>query len=208
MVSYPIDFPSAITVSSLRITPRNAVSRNMSKFSFVEQVYDFGGEMWSVEGTLPLMNRDTAESYMSFVFKLKGRFGTFLFPLPTSISQARGAWGGTPQVDGGGQTGDTLDVKGLPNSVTGVVKAGDYINLGSGANTKLHKVLDDADSNGSGEATLNIWPSLRVSPNDSDSVIYQNVKLLCRMTDDIPIDIDVNKYYFIAFNALEALDGS
>ena len=208
MVSYPIDFPTTLTVSSLRITPLNAIARNMSNFTYAEQVYNFRGEAWSIEGTLPLMNRDTAEAYNSMIFKLKGRFGTFLFPLPTSISQARGSWGGTPQVDGNGQTGDSLDIKNLPTSVTGVIKNGDYINLGSGDSTRLYRIQDDADSDGSGKATVNIWPSLRSSPTDGDSVAYQNVKLLCRLTDNTPIDIDVNRHYFISLSAMEALNGS
>lgn len=205
MFSYPLDFPTSLTVNSLRITPMNAVARSMSKFSFSEQVYDFGGEAWGIEGSMPLMEKSTADAYMSFILKLKGRRGTFLFPLPTTISSASGAWGGTPLVDGGSQTGNTLDIKGLPINTTGVAKDGDYINLGTGSNTRLYRVLEDADSDGSGNATITIWPALRTSPADNDAVIYQNVKVLLRLNDDVPIDIDVNKHYFIAFKAMEAL---
>ena len=68
----PIDFPSTISVNGLRVTPRNAVARSESPFSFAEQVYDWGGEMWSIEGSLPPMARDTAAEYRSFILKLKG----------------------------------------------------------------------------------------------------------------------------------------
>lgn len=209
MVSYPIDFPTQLTVNSMRLFPRNAVSRSESPFSYAEQVYDWQGEVWDIEGTLPLIaTRDMSETYQTFVIKLKGRRGTFLFPLPSHIGTARGTWAGTPVVNGASQTGDTLDIKGLTAGVTGIIKAGDYFNLGSGANLRLYKILDDADSNGSGLTTVNIWPSLRSSPADEAEVTFTDVKILLRMKEEIPIDIDENKHYFINFSAREALNGS
>lgn len=208
MVSYPIDFPNDISVNQLSLTPLNAISRSASKFTYVEKVYNFQGQAWRVSGSLPLMARATAEEYMSFVFKLKGRFGTFNFPLPSSISESRGSWGGTVLVDGGSQTGDTLNIKGLTPSTTNIIRKGDYFNLGSGSSLRLYKVLDDVSSDGSGNATLTIWPNLRSSPNDNDPLVNENVEVLLRLEDNVTTDIDVNKHYLISFSAMEALDGS
>lgn len=205
MTNYPINFPSGLTVNNLQIKMLNSVAVVRSKFAYNRKAHNFTGEMWEMSGTLPLMNRDTAEAYLAFIAKLKGKYGSFLFPLPTSISSARGSWGGTPVVDGGSQTGDTLDIRGLPNNITGVARQGDYINLGTGATTRMHKVLDDANSNGSGETTINIWPSLRTSPNDGDAVAYENIKANMCLKDDVPIDIDVNRLYFIALEMEEDL---
>lgn len=208
MVSYPLNFPSDLCLNQIRVIPMNAVARSMSKFSFVEQIYNFRGEAWGIEGTLPLLKRDDAEAFVSFAMKLKGRYGTFLFQLPETIASPRGSWGGTPVVDGAGQTGNELDIKGLTPNVNNIIRQGDYINLGTAGNTKLHKILDNANSDSSGETTVTIWPSLRISPGDGDTVVYQNVKVHLRLDGDIPFDVDVRKRYLLSFKAMEALDGS
>ena len=96
---------------------------------------------------------------------------------------------GTPVVNGASQTGDTLSIDGLPASATGYLKAGDYIQLGSGTGAQLYKVLDDVDSNASGEADLTIWPDLRSSPADDATVVVSNAKgfipiIYCRVQLD------------------------
>ena len=208
MVSYPVNFPDSLCVNNIKVTPMNAVSRSMSKFTFVDKVFNFRGEAWGIEGSLPLLKREDAEKFVSLTLKLKGRYGTFLFPLPQTIASPRGSWGGTPVVDGGSQTGNTLTIRGLPINTTNVVREGDFINIGTGDNLRLYKVLDDASSDGSGETTLNIWPSLRSSPADGSAIVYQNVKVLLRMDDDVPHQVDVTKRYILQFKAMEALNGS
>lgn len=101
-----------------------------------------------------------------------------------------GALGGTPLVNGGSQAvtyanskstnSQDLVTDGWSNSVTGVLKAGDVITLagvfamnpvpGEGSTGKLQMpylqefvVLADADSNGSGQATLSISPAIITS---------------------------------------------
>lgn len=205
-ITYPINFPTGVYLNAFSCLPRNAVSRTESPFSFVEQVYDFGGEGWEVQATLPLMTREVAEEYLCFILKLKGRKGTFLLPVPESTP--RGAWTGTPLVKGAGQTGNSLLIDGLALSTTGICKAGDWINLGSSGTTRLHKVLEDANSNGAGEATLTIWPSLRSSPADNAAVTVTNCKGLFRLKEDTPFSLDVNKHYLIEFSAFEAISGA
>lgn len=201
MVSYPVDFPSDICVNGLRIVQRNVVEGTQSNFSLVSKTYAWSGESWQIEGSIPLLDQIKGRSYMAFVAKLKGRFGTFLYSLPNVITTPQGSWGGTPLVNGINQSGNTLNIDGLPVNITNVAVAGDYINLGN----HLHMVLENADSNASGETTLTIWPSLRESPADNSSVTYTNLKVLLRLSTDSPIDIDINKRYFCQFKALEVV---
>ena len=164
--------------------------------------------MWTFEATMPLLNRDTAEIFNAWLLSLKGRKGTFLMPIPGAESP-RGSVPGTPLVDGASQTGDSLDLKGFTASQTGVLKAGDYINLGTGANTHLHKVLADIDSDTAGNATVEIFPDLRESPTDSQSVITSDCKGLFRLADNFNgFDINSDDFYLLTFRGLEALDGS
>lgn len=78
---------------------------------------------------------------------------TPLWPLYTAI-QFNGSGGGTPTVDGAGQTGDSLDTTGWPASTTGVVLEGDVMRLGSEADTNFVRAASDVDSDGSGNATI------------------------------------------------------
>lgn len=203
-ITYPITFPtSELTVNGLRVRPRSAVARTESQFSFQDDVTDWGGQMWEIAGSLPLMTRAQAAAYVTFMLKLNGKKGTFLFPIPDATP--RGVATGTPLVKGGGQTGNSLIIDGFTNGVTGILKAGDWFNLGSGSSTRLHMVLDDVNSNGSGEVTVDIWPSLRESPSDNAAVTLTNCKLLSRLKSDVGYDIDINKHYLLEFEAWEVV---
>lgn len=207
-ITYPIDFPTDLGVNNFTLRQRTAVSRTESPFTFSEQVYDWGGQIWEIEANLPLMNRATAEIYNSFLFKLKGKKGTFTMAIP-GAGAPRGTVTGTPVVNGASQTGSSLNVSGFGTSDTGVLLAGDYIQIGTGSSTRLYKVLDDVNSDGSGNATLEIFPDLRSSPSNGAAIITSNAKGLFRLRDNMsPVTIDVNSFYSIKFSAIEALNGT
>lgn len=204
-ITYPLTFPTNLGISSFRMGLRNAVGRLESPFSFHEQVIRFSGQVWEIEVSLPNMFRADAEAFNAFILKLRGKYGTFLIGDPNGVTP-RGSWGGTPVVKGAGQTGGTLNIDGLPNSITGVAKAGDYIQIGTGANARLYKILDDANSNGSGEATLSIAPDLRSSPADNAAIIYSGAQGVFRLGSNIvPFSINNNSVYSITFKATESI---
>lgn len=207
-ITYPISFPSNLGISSFKYGVRHAVGSLESPFSFTEQVVKFSGEKWEIQVTLPNMFRADAAAFNAFLLKLRGKYGTFLIGDPNGKTP-RGSWGGTPLVKGAGQTGNELLIDGLPLSTNGVAKAGDWIQLGTGGNARLYMVLDDANSNGSGEATLLLSPSLRSSPADDQAVIYQDAVGCFRLAENYtPIDINSNSIYNITFRAGEALNGA
>ena len=154
------------------------------------------------------MQRADAEQWAAFLLRLRGAYGTFLLGDPNG-STPRGsasATPGTPLVNGASQTGDELDIDGLPVSATGYLKAGDYIQLGSGSTATLHKVLEDVNSDGSGEATLNLWPKVRTAPSDDATVTVSNAKGNFRLaSNETTWDIDQASIYGITFGAVEAL---
>lgn len=82
-----------------------------------------------------------------------------------------GARGGTPVVNGAGQTGASLITDGWSNSITGVLKAGDIFTIAgmyavnpvtkqSTGRLQQFTVTADANSDGSGNSTLSISPSI------------------------------------------------
>lgn len=204
MVTYPVDFPVNLAVNSLSVIPNDSVSSTRSKFTFARKVYDWSGEMWTIEGTLPLATRADAALYKAFFLKLKGGFGTFTFPVAEKLPQ--GSVGAGVEVDGGGNTGGVLNLRNLAASTTGIIKAGDWLQLGSGLATYLHMALDDVDSNASGKGSVNIWPSLRVTPAHADPVVFTNCKGLFSLTDNVGWSKDVNKHFSMSFSAVEAIN--
>lgn len=103
-----------------------------------------------------------------FLLAQKGRAESFTYTLPVSIAPARGTWSGTPVIDGGSQTGDSIDLDGFTLSDTGVAKAGDLIRFANHA--KVYIVTADADADGAGAATVAIQPALMASPGDGSAV--------------------------------------
>ncbi len=204
-ITYPIDFPSDISVNNFTISARDVVGQSESSFNLVQYNYAWPkAEQWTFECSLPLMKRETAEKYNAFILKLKGSYGTFLFTIPDAKTP-QGVATGTPLVKGAAQTGNALVTDGWTINTTGILKAGDYIQLGTAATTRLYKVLDDVNSNASGEATLTLWPELRSSPSDNQAVITTNCKGRFRLTANVPTSVDVNKLYSIQFQAVEAM---
>ncbi len=204
-ITYPLSFPDGITFNDIEIQLAHSSESTTSPFTLETQVYDYRGEVWSMSGSMPPMNRERAEIYTSFLMSLRGQVGTFLIPVAGSET-AQGSWGGSPVVDGNSQAGDELNIRGLPVSQTGVAKAGDFISLGTGEATRLHKVVSDADSDASGNMTVTVVPRLRASPIDGDIVTYNNAMGLFRLTGkSTSYSNSVEGLYSMTFEFQEAI---
>jgi hypothetical protein len=181
MTTYPLTFPSVgIVQSSFSLTSTTASS--VSPFTGEEQVYFFGGQFWEGSVTFKPSTRAEIAEVQSFLAKLKGRFGTFLYNDPDDIS-AVGGVGGTVTVNGASQTGNTLTVDGMTPSST-IRKAGDYFSLGTGLNSRLYMFTEDLVSDGAGEGTATFEPNLRSSPADNDTLDITNPTGLFRLADN------------------------
>jgi hypothetical protein len=85
--------------------------------------------------------------------------------------------------------------------MTGTLLAGDYISLGSGSSTRLHKVVQDR----SGTGTIEIWPALRESVTDA-SVDLTEAKGRFRLKESVTQwSINEISSYGITFDCVEAL---
>lgn len=203
-IVYPVNFPTNC-IKSVNIRARNVVAVSASPFTGQQQVYKHQGQWWEMEVTLPPMKRADAEAMAAFLLKMNGQYGTFLLG-DTANPSPRGIGSGTPLVKGAGQTGDSLLTDGWTPSITGILKAGDWIQLGSASSTRLHKVLDDVNSDSGGNATLTIWPSLRSSPSDNAAITVQNTKGRWRLaSNSVDYTIDVGQIYGFTFACVEAL---
>lgn len=111
-----------------------------------------------------------------------------------------------PSVNGGSQTGDTLVIDGCSPNVTGFLLPGDYIQIGSASTTQLYKVLTQVDTDGSGGATVDIWPNLRSSPADNAAIVVANTKGRFRLRENVQQwQINEISSYGITFDCVEAI---
>jgi hypothetical protein len=192
-------------IQSIEIRAINAVAYSRSPFTFAGQAFAYSGQMWTADVTLKPMKRADAEQWVAWLLSLRGQLGTFLMGDPMGAT-ATGVATGTPLVNGASQTGGSLVIDGATISTTSWLKAGDYIQLGSGSSSRLHKVLADANSDGSGNITLDIWPHIRVAPADNAAVTVSNAKGLFRLSsNEQAFSINESAIYGMTFGAMEAV---
>jgi hypothetical protein len=124
----------------------------------------------------------------------------------TPYQKTIGSSGPDVLVNGGSQSGETLVIDNMNQSVTGILKAGDYLQLSSGSGSRLHKVLADATTDASGSASVDIWPSLRSSPANNDVVTAVGARGRFRLAQNIQsYEINNISSYGITFDCVEAL---
>jgi hypothetical protein len=198
-----LEIPTSACASSVVMMLSRTVGISTSPYTYEEQFFKWPGERWSADVRMPPLKEPDSDEWIAFLLKLEGTYGRFLMGDP-SRRTPRGEGGGTPQVDGGGQTGNSINVK---NAGSGVwLKAGDYFQLGTGASARLYKLTADAEPNSSGDVTLQFVPSLRSSPADSAAVTIENPRGLFRLVEnDVSWGVEPGRIYRIGFRAVEAL---
>lgn len=202
-ITYPLSLPTGLR--QIRITPIAVVSESRSPFSLKSQIQQHQGQLWQAEIAVKPMTRASAEEWISFLLKLNGKYGTFLLGDPSGATP-RGIATGTPLVNGASQTGNALITDGWTPSQTNILRAGDYIQLGTGSTSRLYKNLEDTNSDAGGNATLTLWPNLRSSPADNSAIVTSSAKGVFRLaTNEMAYDISEAKIYGIAFPAIEAI---
>ena len=207
-IAYPLNTPTNIGIASIAFTAENAVAISQSPFTYAQQVVSHPGQRWGASISLPPMKRQDAEYWVAFLLSLKGQAGTFLLGDPNCVAPQGSAatTPGTPLVSKGSQVGPSLVIDGLPIGVTGYLLPGDYIQLGAGSSATLHKVLTQVNSNGSGVATLDIWPSIRTAPADNSVVVLTNTKGRFRLKENTTQwQINDISSYGITFDCVEAI---
>jgi hypothetical protein len=175
-----------------------------SPFSGQQQVYKHSGAYWTASVTLKRMTRAEAEYWICFFLKLNGRYGTFLMGDPAGAT-GRGTLGGTPLANGAQAAGSqSLVTDGWTAGAT--ILAGDYLQAGSGTTSRLYKNLSDVTANGSGQATLDVFPPLREALADNAAITKANAVGTWRLADnEMPFSIDEAKLYEMSFDCIEAI---
>lgn len=204
-MSYPLSLPDGIGIAQVSFRGDSAVTRSESPFTFKQQVVRFPGQRWSVDITIPPYRRETMEPLLAFLLAMNGSEKTFLLGDPNGKTP-RGSGRGIVLVNGGGQTGNSLAVSDATPNTVGWLKTGDWIQIGTGASSRLYKVLQDVTTDGDGNARIIIWPDLRSSPADNSAVRLENTVGVFRLANNnTSWSIDNASTYGVSFSAVEAI---
>jgi|TARA_A100000172_G_scaffold55584_1_gene35672 hypothetical protein len=205
--TFPLTMPTSPTnfVTSEWMLMRTA-GYTESPFTYVQQVAEYQGTKWSTIVTLPPMSKADAGAWTAFFTQLHGRRGTFLIGDPDKKTIS-GTASGTMSVNGDHAIGAySVIVDGLNASQSTAFKKGDYVQFGSGATSKLHMIVEDISTDSSGNATLQIEPSLKTALSDDDVVTYSDTKMVARMdSDELGWQTNVNSLYQLSFSCSEVL---
>lgn len=151
---------------------------HVSPLSGAVQTQELPGAYWVTRIALRLQ-ADDARLMQAWLARLRGRAGraalwNMAAPYPVGIG------GGSPVVNGAGQTGTTLAVAGAPVSLSGWLKAGDFI----GVNGCVHMITADATTDAGGAASLTIEPPLRSSPASGAAITLAKPTASFMLLDD------------------------
>ena len=183
-----------------------AVAQSQSPFTYSTQVHKFTGSKWYSTVTLPPMKRSQANEWLAFFMQLNGQFGTFTMGDPDAKA-VQGTISNTVAVNANFAVGAyDVTIDGADASESQLFKKGDYVQFNSGATSKLHMIIADVASNGSGVATLTIEPSLSAALANNATVTYVSPKCVMRMTsNELTWSADKISLYGVSFSCEEVL---
>lgn len=168
--------PSSVTLRS------TAPTRVSQSHSMKRNVRSRAAQRFSARIEWRNVTRANIAEIIAFVEVQRGQLGNFLMAL-AGYTAPLGSWAGSPVVDIAGQTGYTLNLRGLTFSQAGIAKAGDLIRVGT--DLKVYRVAADANSNGAGKATITLTQALMASPVDGAAITSTNVQFTFACASDV-----------------------
>lgn len=180
-ISYPISgLPSTPKPRNAQIVARTNVGMSQSEFSFKVQKQRHSGQRWEIDIEMPPMTSAEAAEWEAFLLSMNGVEGTVMVEDPDRKSP-NGVGTGTPTVDGAHSAGvNSLSTAGWTVSTTDILKAGDRIQIGN----YMYTILGSQNSDGSGDATFDIWPRLRAALSGGESITTTNCKTIMRLASN------------------------
>ena len=158
-VRYPVALPATNAFRGAVLTGESVVATSRSPYTGYTQTHEHTGQWWRWSTQLRRMNRANAEAWITFLLSLRGRAGTFLAGDPLGATPRGTATGlPSPEIGEDNPSGDQIVTQSWVPSQASLLLAGDYLQVGVEANARLYKVLEDVASDGSGNATVRIWP--------------------------------------------------
>ncbi len=197
-----IAVPATPGYSQVDFTMNDSVAANTSPWTHQAQTIDWQTDWWSAQVSLPPMPRNLAQNWVAFLAELRGMGSAFYLGDPVGAKPTGWAHGVAVTAGTNASRSSSLSISGLTANTARQLLPGDYLQIGS----RLHQNLDIVNSDGTGAATLNIWPRIREAPAAGSPVIFHSAVGLFRLaSNDRTYNIAVDQIYSISFKVEEAL---
>jgi hypothetical protein len=118
------------------------------------------GARFAVDVTLPPLEPADAGKFLAARMKARAENDTLTLAWPQA--EIWSVIGGSPVVNGAGQSGARLNISGL--TANQVIPAGRFFSFVAGGRSYLHMTTLQVTANGAGQVQLHVAPLLRVSP--------------------------------------------
>ena len=207
-IVYPLTMPEyGVSQYDLTYITTDAMTESPSTGS--QQIQVFDRELWKLKITLgENFYQEEFDEWSSFLMSLSGRFGTFLAGDPLRLAPLGNANGnsGSPEIYNNISKGKILNLRNCTPSISKYLKRGDYIQIGTGSASRLHKVVLDVDTDSSGNCVVDIVPRLRQVYPNGQSVSLNNCRGLFRLTsNEINMQMRDLRQFGLEFEAVEVL---
>lgn len=188
-INYPLSIPLE-EFSDIRWEHENTVSAPRSSFTGKQQKQIFPRTLWRGDVTYPEIDQTRGKEIIGgFLAALYGQEGTFLLgdPLFRTPRGEAANNASSPLVDGAGQVGKSLAVRAAPANLSNWLRIGDHIQIGPDSRARLHMVVaSNVNTDGSGEASIDIWPRLKEATLDGDPITYLSPRGLFQLDTNNP----------------------
>jgi hypothetical protein len=215
-VSYPtfndwtiIDPPSAPGFKGIVLRMNDTVAEARSPFTAKSQVQAWpGADWWEVEIEMPPLQPSQTAPWQAWLASLQGKGNVFQVGDPSRKMPQNPVVGSVP-VCATGALPSAVNLTGATSLVTRgwlpsrqrILLPGDYLQVGY----RLYMVLQPVASDAEGNATINVWPTLREQPADDAQIILNYPKGLFRLADNArQISIAVTRLSAVGFKCVEA----
>lgn len=143
-----------------------------------------GVNRWAWKASYVNMPRSVFAPYGAVIAQMRGRYNVCTAVHPGLETPLGSGWG-SPQSNGVNAIGSyTVTVKGLTAGQSPAVKAMDFIKFSG--HSKVYMVVADANSDGSGHASLSIMPALYAATADGEVMTVNSVPFTVAATIDKP----------------------
>lgn len=178
-----VSVPASPGFSDIQFNFTDIVGSVRAPFTGITQTQPWvGADYWMATATLPPLHECDADAWTSMLAEMRGITNPILVADPMRLTP-RGNPSGAPVANTAGGTGwnaaatTTLFSRGWTPSKYRLLLPGTNIQIGY----RLHRVLDQVNSDANGDAAISIWPSLREVPADGTPITLSNPSGLFRL---------------------------
>jgi len=173
-----------VLASSLKWHLRANTMTSRSTLNRATKTRELPGAMWMA--TFDYTNKPRSEWAImdAFISQLRGAAGR-CYVTPPHAAVIQGSGGGTPLVDGAGQVGNTINIKGATANASAWLKIGDYFSFDATAGREMKKVVSvDVATDSFGNATITFEPPTRNAPADGAAITISSPSCVMHLVDD------------------------